>query len=250
MDLNVPVVYKILSFIIRILWRNENIIYVNSNKKTFAWDYIDSVTKTKGYKWLTCESNTKLGYKLYNLHLIKMKKDLYVILKKSREGNDLVYAGFVSPMFAVYDGYCIGDARNITFVDLNSSSSAPYKIDYKKHFIKNEINKISKESVNVVFECSNSINGINADYKYSKRSGDAVSLEYLQDVYSFTKSVLDSCLNCGVKSINFYLATKQPVSFVIGTAIQSYHPSVYVYELVEGKYVKPLIIQSGKLGDD
>lgn len=251
MNIDVSVLYKIWSFLKTLFWKKENVIYINSNKKIQRKDNIDEVVKTRKYKWIVCESNTKLGYKFYKIHLLKMKRSLYDILRNSSDSNDLVYSGFVSPMFSVYDGYCIGDARKITFVDLDSNSSKPYKILYEKNYVKNNLGDIlNKDSVNIFYECTCEIrNDITADYSFSKQSGNKVTKQYLQEVYSFTRNVLDTCLKNGVKRINIYIAAKQPIGFIIGTAIQSSHPTIYAYEFLEGNYVTPLIIQKGKIGD-
>lgn len=251
MKFEVSFLYKIWSFLKTIFWKKENIIYINSNKKMQRKDNVDEVVKTRKYKWIVCESNTKLGYKFYKIHLLRMKKSLYDILRNLSDSNDLVYSGFVSPMFSTYDGYCIGDARKITFVDLDSSTSKPYKVMYEKKYVKKDLPKIvNKETVNILFECTCDIkNGILVDFKYSQKSGNKVTKQYLQDVYSFTKNVLDSCLKNNIKRINIYIAAKQPIGFIIGTAIQSYHPTTYIYEFLEGNYLMPLIIQKGKFGD-
>ena len=78
MNFDVSYIYKIRSFIKTIFWKNENIIYINSNKKMQRKDNIDEVTKTRKYKWVICESNTKLGYKFYNIHLTRMKKNFMI----------------------------------------------------------------------------------------------------------------------------------------------------------------------------
>lgn len=249
MNLNVSFLYKLVSFAKTAFWKNENIIYINSNKKRQNRDNIDEViVKTRKYKWLICESNSKFGYMFYKIHLMKMKYNLYNILRNSNDSTSLVYSGFVSPMFSAYDGYCIGDARKITFVDLDSNTIEPYKIEYEKKYVKNEITIEKKDEISVAFECSYVINCVsNLDFKYTKMSGNRVNKKYLQNIYSLTKSLLDECLKNNVKRINLYIAAKQPISFVIGTAIQSYHPTVYIYEFHEGKYIMPLIIQEGKI---
>lgn len=251
MNFDVSFIYKIWSFLKTIFWKKENIIYINSNKKMQIKDNIDEVIKTRKYKWVICESNIKLGYKFYNIHLIRMKKNLYDILRNSSDSNDLVYSGFVSPMFAVYDGYCIGDVRKITFADLDSSTSKAYKVQYEKNYLKKDLDDvINKDVINIFYECTNDIKSdIPADFKYSQKSGKKVTKQYLQDIYSFTRNTLDLCLKNNVKRINFYIAAKQPIGFIIGTAIQSYHPTIYVYEFLEGNYLMPLIIQKGKFGD-
>ncbi len=251
MNFDVSLLYKIWSFIRTFFWKNENIIYINSNKKRQNKDNIDDADiKTRKYKWLICESNTKLGYKFYRAHLLKMKYKLYDILRNSNDSNDLVYSGFVSPMFSAYDGYCIGDTRKISFVDIDSGNSKPYKIEYEKKYIKNEIRVSNKDAINIAFECSYDINCVEElDYKFSEKSGNKVSNKYLQSVYSYARNLLDSCLKNNVQRINIFIAAKQPISFVIGTAIQSFHPTVYIYEFQEGKYSIPMIIQKGKIGE-
>lgn len=249
MKFKISVIYKIYSFYKTLFWKSENIIYINSNKKRQNKDNIDNVgIKTRKYKWLICESNTKLGYKFYKIHLLKMKHKLYDILRNSSESNQLIYSGFVSPMFSVYDGYCIGDTRSIIFVDMDSGTSEPYKIEYKKEFMKKELNIVNNNIINIAFECSYDINCVNdIHYRFSEKSGNRVSAEYLKSIYSYTKNLLDLCLENGTKRINIFISAKQPISFVIGTAIQSYHPTVYIYEFQEAKYSTPLIIQKGKI---
>lgn len=250
MKFKVSFLYEVWSYIRTLFWKNENIIYINSNKKRQNKDNIDDVgIKTRKYKWLICESNVKLGYKFYRIHLLKMKHKLYDIARNSNDNNDLIYSGFVSPMFSSYDGYCIGDTRGVTFVDLDSNTSKPYKIKYEKNYTKSEMPVSKKDIVNVTFECSYNINCVDdITYRYQEKSGNIVDEKYLQNIYSFTRNVLDSCSQNNVKRVNFYIAAKQPVSFVIGTAIQDYHPIVYIYEFKEGKYCMPIIIQEGKLG--
>ena len=250
MKFNVSVLYKIWSCVKALFWKEDNIIYINSNKKRQNKDNIDDAgIKTRKYKWLICESNIKLGHKFYKMHLLKMKHRLYDILRNSNDSNDIVYSGFVSPMFSTYDGYCIGDTRKITFVDLDSNTSKPYKVEYEKNYIRSKVKVVEKEVVNIAFECSYNIKYKQEfDYRYSKKSGSRVEKEYLQNIYSFTRNLLDSCSLNNVKRVNFYIAAKQPINFVIGTAIQSFHPKVYVYEFLEGKYFKYMIIQKGRLG--
>ena len=86
-------------------------------------------------------------------------------------------------------------------------------------------------------------------YEFNRLSGPKVTKSYLQEIYSYAKSLFDLCTNCGVERINLYICAKQPISFIIGTAIQSYHPKIYAYEFNNGKYDHCLNIQLGKLCD-
>lgn len=253
MKIDISLLFKLFSFFKTLLWKNPDIVYINSNKKFQNKRNVDEVTQTLDYKWILCESNTKLGYKFYNSHLRKMKYSLYNIIRNSSNNSNLIYSGFTSPMFAAFDGYCLGDVRKYCFVDLNSSNSRPYKIEYTKKYIKTDNVKkpISKE-VSIIYSCSSDIIKIplNGDvYEFSEKSGDCVKLKYLEKIYSFTKDILDACKDNGVERINMYIAAKQPISFVIGTAIQSYHPNIYIYEYLEGNYVYPLNIQKARIGD-
>lgn len=253
MEIDVSLIYKVISCIKTLRWNNPDIIYVDSNKKRQNKRFIDAVASTFGCKWVLCESNTKLGYKHYKCHLLKMKHSLYDILRNTSNSNKLIYSGFASPMFAAFDGYCLGDTRKYTFVDLNSCNSKPYKIEYNKKYIKRNLTeKPNSKIVNVIYSCTADIDASSiSGYKYifSEKSGDNVKAKYLQIIYSFTKDVLDLCKNNGVERINMYIAAKQPISFIIGTAIQSYHPNVYIYEFIEGKYTTPLNIQKVRIGD-
>lgn len=253
MEIDVSLIYKVISCLKTLLWNNPNIIYVNSNKKRQNKRLIDEVASTLDCKWVLCESNTKLGHKHYKYHLLKMKHSLYDILRNTANSNKLIYSGFASPMFAAFDGYCLGDARKYTFVDLNSSNSKPYKIEYSKKYMKHNLpDKPNSKIVNVIYSCTTDVDTSSiSGYKYifNEKSGDSVKAKYLQNIYSFTKDVLDLCKDNGVERINMYIAAKQPISFIIGTAIQSYHPNVYIYEFIEGKYTTPLNIQKVRIGD-
>ena len=251
---NITFLYKFFSYVKRkLFWRNKNIIYVNSNKKFQNKESIDAITKTNNYKWVICQSNTKLGYKFYKHHLLKMKKHLWDISRNSNELNEVTYAGFVSTMFAAYDGYVLGDNHKYIFVDTHSSNNKTYKVEYEKKFSSIMFEKKpSNKIVDVLFSCSAKINQLNDNlecYEFCKPSGPKVAKNYLQEVYSYAKNLFDLCNECGVERINLYICAKQPISFIIGTAIQSYHPTIYAYEYNNGKYDYCLNIQFGKLCD-
>lgn len=252
MNNNISLFYKVYSAIKTFFWNNPNIIYINSNKKKQNKMIIDELVPTRGYKWVVCESNTKLGYRFYNIHLLKMKKNLYDISRNLSDSNSLIYSGFVSPMFAAYDGFCLGDNRDYTFVDIDSNNSNGYKINYKKNIIKvNEIKEIKDKTINIIYSSSRDINikGIDKSgtFYFYEKSGNKVKPNYLQKVYSYTKQLLDICSSNGVEQINMYIAAKQPVSFIIGTAIRSGHPKVYIHEYFEGNYVLSLLVQEGRI---
>ena len=253
MNVDVSLIYKIFSAVKTIFWRNDKIIYINSNKKIQSKESIDSLTGTKNYRWINCQSHFKGGFglKRYKYHLLRMKRHLYDISRNLDETNCLTYSGFVSPMFAAYDGFCLGDNINCSFIDCDSGNSTAYKINYSKNLQETpDLEKPRTTSVNVLFCCGHEINNVEdniSTYRFSRPRVNKITQSYLHDVFAFSKAVFDLCKNSGVERINLYIAAKQPISFIIGTAIQTYHPKVFAYELVGNKYKYVLCIQTGKL---
>lgn len=250
---DITLIYKVFS-VIRgwLFWKNNKIIYINSNKKIQSMSSIDEVTSTREYKFVNCQTSFKqlTDIKFYKHHLIKMKKHLYDILRNAVDFDEMVYSGFVSPMFAAYDGFCLGDNKKFIFIDVDSKNSKPYKVEYFKDFSKPEkLPAPTTEIVDVFYSYSYEINQIdskNSKFVFDLRCDDEVNAELLKKVFSFSKSVFDLCKDSKVKEIHLYISAKQPISFIIGTAIQSYHPKIIAYEYVNGEYKYPFWIQSGK----
>lgn len=248
-DLNV--FGKVIAFLKRIWWKNNNIIYINSNKKIFDKDNIDNKIPTRKYKWISCQTIGKLGAKHFKYHLFKMKINLFNILRNCDDGVNIIYTGYVSPMFATYDGYCLGDNRKYTFIDTLHKNGKSYTINYSKKFVKEKVN-IPKDctEINIKICCTNIIDSDkclnNLSFDFIKEV-DKVSVDILNQIYSFVKNILDECNNSDVNRVNLYIAAKQPISFICGTAIQGYHPLVAVYEYDCNKYSKCFEIQHSKI---
>ena len=60
--------------------------------------------------------------------------------------------------------------------------------------------------------------------------------DYFVKNNSFTKNILDSCSNSEIEKVNLYIAAKQSVNFIVGTAIQSFHPKIFVYEYRDNRF--------------
>lgn len=253
MNIDVSLIYKIFSAIKTIFWRNAKIIYINSNKKIQSKESIDLLTGTKNYHWINCQSHFKGGFKLknYKFHLLRMKRHLYDISRNLDETNCLTYSGFVSPMFAAYDGFCLGDNINYSFIDCDSGNSTAYKINYSKNLKETPaLEKPSTKLVNVLFCCGHEINIFNTNlttYWFRHKFVNRLTQSYLHEVYTFANAVFELCKDSGVERINLYIAAKQPISFVIGTAIQTCYPNIFVYEMVGNEYKYAMCIQTGKL---
>ena len=68
--------------------------------------------------------------------------------------------------------------------------------------------------------------------------------------YLFSIDVICPYLTCrdnGINIVNIYSATRQPISFVIGTSIQSHHPLVKAYEFEKSSYTWNVEIQNNQL---
>ena len=55
---------------------------------------------------------------------------------------------------------------------------------------------------------------------------EIITNEYLQKVYSTCYKLFNDLQVMGIKNIHLYIAARQCVSFVIGTAIDKRHPNL------------------------
>ena len=76
---------------------------------------------------------------------------------------------------------------------------------------------------------------------------DRITSNYLNSLYFKMIDFLDSASEAGVKEIHLFAASRQIVSFVLGTAIQSRHPRIIVYEFDGTKYTWSLDLKKGKV---
>lgn len=252
MKVNFSVIEKVVGTIRTLFWKNPDIIYINSNKKKFNKRNIDSNVETLKSKWVCCQTDSKLGIKFEKYHFRKMKFCLFQIMRNLSNISRIVYSGYASPMFAVYDGFCLGDNRDYVFVDTLENKNKSYIINYRKKYEKETIYFDNpSEEINVLIESSCEILVSKCrnckTYQFNKKCKDKIDIGYLNDVYSFTKSIFDLAADSLVKKINLYVSARQPVSFIVGTAIQSSHPSVYVYEFDQGQYKDLLLVQEGRI---
>ena len=246
---------KSFAWVKSLFWKSNNILYINENKKVTDLWQIQRHQSLAGYHTVRVRHNTKLGFKNAQLHFLHMKKALCEILRNLTENPNLIYTGFVSTPFAAFDGYCLGDNEKIIFYDNNKATNESYKISLDK--AKRPEKKIFEitegaEEVCLVLCCSFDINPNCCkpnipQYVFAKKSGEEVSSEYLKEVFYFVNDFLDECRDKRVQIVHLYLSARQPISFVVGTAIQSHHPLVRAYEFESGKYTWAVDIQSGKL---
>lgn len=232
-------------------WKNNDLIYIHSNNKFFEQDKIS--TAKRNTKWIVHESINKIGPRFIKIFLNRSKANLYQISRNLNFKPYITYAGYASVPYAVFDGYCIGDNHNFTFLDSTKNSSAIYKVEFSKTR-GNNFNSFAIPDgvleVDLLISCSFPIDKALAKtkhvYELSDMSGNKVTSEYLSKVFYWVSDFLDECRNKGVCEVHLLCSSRQSVSFIVGTAIQRHHPLVTAYEFERGKYTWGLQIQNGK----
>ncbi len=246
-------VHKIIAKLKSLCWKGKDLIYIHATKKTVDINDIDKLIPIRNAHIIDNQpKRVKLGFKWYNAHLKHMKINLYSILKNYDECGEISYVGYVNVPFAIYDGYCLGDNKDYTLFDSTKNENKFYKIDFKKK--RNIANKFSvkqSDEVELYIYSSYKIGKHNDNdlpkYEFDLPISDELTLDYLNDMFYKITDFLDECRTNGVLKVHMYCATRQPVSFIIGTAIQSHHPEIIVYDFENSKYTWGLSIKKGKL---
>lgn len=230
--LALTIIQKLPGLIRSIFWKNKYIVYINSNVKNLNVEEIIPLITPSNSKYINCQSKKLNEVESLRKHYRKARINLYQILKNSRDSSKITYCGFASQMFSIYDGYILGDTLKTEFVDYNGKF---YKIHSNiKHVSKSIDIDDSGEEIDIIISTSYDIDlskCVDAPkYVFDEKAPNKITTQYLSKVYSFVKNVLDSCGKTKVKKVNLYITAKQSVSFIVGTAIQSYHPVVNVFE--------------------
>ena len=251
MEQKIKIIEKIFAFILSKFWKNKNFVYINANKKNLNIEDIKPLIKPTDSKILNCQSNKTISINSLRKHFIKSKMYLYQIQRNIRDNCSFYYCGFPSQMFSVYDGYILGNTKYPKFLELGKSNKF-YSIDYKPNNSETKIDNITEsEEINLVIESSYSIDNNKLKkyptYYFNEKAPDKITNEYLNKVYNFTKTFLDKSNSHSIKRINLYITAKPSISYVIGTAIQAYHPSVSIYEFIDNKFLYYLNLNKGKI---
>lgn len=235
--------------------KKDKIIYINSNKKSINRNDLDTVFSTRKVKYVDCQKiyASKSFFK-YKLHFWKMRLCLYNLNSNFKDYELFLYGGFASPMFAVFDGYVISNTIKTNLIGYDNKHGiyaiTDYLVKEKNVYLEipdniNELNILISSSlkINPDMCCNNTCCTI----QYTKIINDVITKKDLAEIYNYVKRALDLATQKNVKRINMYISAKQPVTFIVGTAIQTYHPSIYVYELIGNKYSIELYLQGNKL---
>lgn len=249
-----------LQFLYRVVfWQNKKILYLNDNKENSDKSLIAKLKKDFDGRKIIHITKNEFWLKHPNIQLLCMKYNLLHIKRNTRTMSDFYYGGFVSVPFAVLDGYQIGGQINPTLIDRTKNgekgnTKGYYEIDFshdRKDNYKYELSNC--ENVNLVISSSFEIKEKSLVSKYPTydlgiaKIVDKVDKKYLNEVYYRVTDFMDAAMSCGVKNVYIYCASRQCVSFVIGTAIKNNHPNVYVYEFQNGVYSWLLDVKNKKI---
>src|SRR5690554_2314376 len=249
----ISVMLKIIGYLFSLFWKKKDLLYINSTKKIFDTTGIDKLIPTKGVKFLVVENKThKIGFKFVKNHFRKMKISLYQIQRNISETSKISYAGYASVPFAVFDGHCLGDNRDYQLFDTTKNKNKMYKIEFSKKRIQNNtFEKINSAEVDLFvsssFQVDNNHRKTDSHFNFNYLINDKIDPNYLSKVFYFISDFLYHCRLSGVKKVHIHSASRQPVSFIIGTAVQSHHPEVIVYEFENNKYAWGISIQNSKI---
>jgi len=238
---------------------DKDIIYINCNKKYVDKRDVEKLIGLEGKKYIHIKTPPELSSKRKKRHFNLMKFYLILIQKSKKYNKQIYYSGFSSVPFTVYDGYCFNDNTNVTFLENNKDIQTKYLVN--RSFFKSECMSFNVDSinstndVNVVINSSFNINSellpkrdtITVDLNMNE---EIITNEYLQKVYSTCYKLFNDLQVMGIKNIHLYIAARQCVSFVIGTAIDKRHPNLYCYEFEKNKYTWSVDIINGKVKEN
>lgn len=250
--------YKLVSWVGSLFWKKKNIIYLNSNKKNCNFDDIcrSRCVNSNDAKVINIGKELPLHFKFLKSHFKRMQFHLYQIKRNLKHHDYFVYGGFVSPMFAVFDGMQIGNTIKTEFVCYDNNTNSYYSIDYHRKSSNSpsgvDFSGFKGQEINIVVSSTYKIAPTKYDstirtFEFDERLNDRVTDEYLQKVYEFVESVLVGTQTTSIKKINLYISAKQPICFVIGTAIEERHPEIEVYEFDGNKYAYSLNLKTYKI---
>lgn len=242
-------IIKIFSFLARRFWKNKNIVFCNSNVKNCNIEELRPFIQPSDAKIVKVQTRGR-GIKGFKWHFTLMRIKLMIIKYNMGDMCQVYHCGFASQMFAVYDGYTLGNTNTYNFIDYDN---AYYKIERVRFVEDNSNCNIPKESeeINLIVETSYDIDKSKCNNCYSIEMHDKaparITKKYLNKVYGFVKAALDACCNSNVKNVNLYITAKPSVAFAVGAAIQNYHPKVKVYEYQDNNYMCYLSVKDNKI---
>lgn len=248
------IISKFISLLNVLKWRNKEVVYIHSNKKLLDFDVLrQEKINMHDSKIINHQYISKNPQKFSKYHFWKQRMHIYQINHNKTSNAIIAYSGFVSTPLAIYDGYMLRDTKLYKFVDINKENFHSYSCEFNNKIIKESylhprLNNSSE--VSLIIASSKDINTSklpNIPKIIFNDKQEKVDSKYLVKVYNYVYNFLEFCNKNNVTKVHLFVAAKQPVSFVIGLAIQPYHPAVIAYEYVNGEYVWGLNIKNRKV---
>lgn len=241
------IILKVVAWIGSLFWKRKNIIYLNSNKKACNFEEIceSRCVNSNDAKVINISKNAPVHFKQYKAHFRKMQYHLYQIKRNLSSHKYFAYGGFVSPMFAVFDGAQIGNNIKVELICYDNDLNVYYSIDYHRKSSNSpdgvDLSDFDGKEINIVISSTYKIAPSKYDssiktFEFDEKLSGRVTDEYLQKVYRFIEGVLVGTQGSNVTRINLYIAAKQPICYVVGTAIEERHPEIEVYEYDGNRY--------------
>lgn len=223
--------------------------YINSNSgKKVAGDSLESLLKKRkiDFKNLSLQTTNRTSTRLSAwLHFQKMKYYLWGI-KKHIENNKsyIIYGGFPMVPFAIYDGFVLNDTYSYKILDFCDGEYKLINFFPKRSFkIEQEPVTIYSREINLVIDTSYEITDekiLNSNlqtFRYGNNLRTSnINSEILIDIYAYVKNVLDNCQKLNVSIVHLYVASRVPIAFVVGVAIQHRHPPMRIYNFENNEY--------------
>lgn len=251
-ELGLNIFQKLWVIIKSFFWKNTDIMYINSNVKIFNIKDAKYLVRSSNVKIINCQSKKSITLNDLRKHFLKSRLNLFQILRNLQESSLITYCGFCSSMFGVYDGFKIGNTFKFQLIDYNNKYySINENLKYKDHFISIDD---SKKEINIIISSSYDISKNKVQsvptYSFDKKGPNKLNSTYLNEIYSFVRSILDSCCSTDVRKVNLYIAGKQSVNFIVGLAIQTYHPQVFVHEYRDNRFKFYMDLFNGKIMEE
>lgn len=211
----ISAVLKVFAWLSSLLWKNKNIIYLNSNKKTCNIDEIcrNKLVDAHDAKIINIEKYGTTHFKQYKAHFRRMQYHLYQIKRNLSSNRYFVYGGFVSPMFAVFDGAQIGNNVKTDFICYDNNANEYYLVNYHRSSSNSpcgvDLSGYVGEVINIIISSTYKVVPCKCDptiktFEFEERLEGRVTNEYLQRVYAFVESILVGTQTSSIRKINMY----------------------------------------------
>lgn len=119
-NLDLNIIERLWALLKAFFWKNKNVVYIDSNVKNFNIEEGRFLIKPTDSKIINCQSKKSSSLKDLEIHFLKMRINLLQIIRNLRDSSKIIYCGFCSSMFSIYDGFRIGNNARFKLIDFNN----------------------------------------------------------------------------------------------------------------------------------